>query len=159
MNWCEIAALCNIPAEVNTLVEELKNIFYVLYTWSFENVHDLEALNMMRRRVVSFVEDWRAAMGYKWRNYYHWLAHEALRQIFYRGSLWKYASDVTESFVHVVKDKFAKYTNRGGCKRHWTKQVLHRILIDVYVTTLEGGDGVDSLLSRHEKKRLWSQTV
>ncbi len=56
------------------------------------------------------MEQWREQVGGgRSRNYYHWLAEEAIIQIEMSGSIWKYSSDITESFVHVIKEYYLRF--------------------------------------------------
>jgi hypothetical protein len=92
-------------------------------------------------QVSTFIDCWRSQISNgKQRNYYHFLAVEAAIQIEHSGSIWKYASDITESYVHIIKDCFLKYTTRGGSNRHWTKQVHYNLCIDLLLLTYISGD-------------------
>jgi hypothetical protein len=139
----------------NTLVENLISLFETLYMWGFYTVDDAIRLTILRDEASAFVDDWRMHIANgRERNYYHWLAEEAYLQILKSGSVWKYASDVTESFVHVLKDCFARFTSRGGGGRSdWTEQALFRVCTKVLTRALSASEWVD-LLSKHEQKKV-----
>lgn len=154
--WCQVLGIQD--ARVSGLVKQLLDCFEVVYTWSFDNVYAQAILARFKANAQSFVAKWRHFVaGGKMRNYYHWLAHEAARQIDHSGSIWKYSSAVTESMVHVLKDCWAKFTNRGGCGRHWTKQVLARTLVKITIKSL-AADDVLSIMTPYERK-LYLQKV
>lgn len=109
-----------------------------VYTFEFTEVEACSRLEFFRANVRDFVERWKIGLESTTdRNYYHWLSVEALRSIYHRGSVWKYASDVTESYVHIIKSHFAKYTNKGGAGRFWTKQVMTRILMETEIACMD----------------------
>lgn len=160
LNWNSWAATIGLRNQVvHELVEELEVLFQTLYTWNFKS--DLEKINLLlfRARVRGFVKEWREVIGRKKeRNYYYWLEVEAIEQIDESGSVWKYASDITESFVHLIKVTYARFTNRGGRGRHWTKQVLQRILVKVHVTALNATSW-DSILTKFESRKFIEEFV
>lgn len=155
LHWrelCDIIGLHN--DEYDYLILELIFHFQVVYTWSFTSMHDLVALSVFEQNVSTFVNHWARVMGggRMDRNYYHWLAVEAMHQIKKSGSIWKYSSDITESFVHVLKDCYLRFTTRGGM-RHWTRQVMSKVLIKVFVQALSCEDWYD-MLTPFERKKL-----
>ncbi len=156
-SWCNAIQLEN--QEYNELVAQLLAIFEVVYTWSFVTVYDKVMLDYFTEKVVEFIAKWKPVMGGgKSRNYYHWLQVEALIQIKVSGSIWKYSSDITESFVHLIKDYYLRYSNRGGLQKHWTKQVMHRILVRVYLKSLNCEDWTD-IMTTFEKRKLLQEMV
>ena len=156
-DWCTTIKLYN--PEYNMLVASLVKHFEVIYTWAFRTVYELVSLHQFQLTVSNFVERWRQVMGGgKNRNYYHWLAVESFLQIMASGSIWKYSSDITESFVHVIKDCYLKYTNRGGKNRSWTRQVMQRILLKVTLKSLSSEEWTD-MISPFEKRRFIAEIV
>lgn len=150
-SWCQAIGLVN-PV-VSWLVTELLQHFEVVKTYAFETEYDLFILRRFEATVEDFIFRWRRDVAnWRNRNYYHWLAHEAKRQIYESGSIWKYASDITESFVHVLKDTYLKFSNRGGLNSSWTKQVLNRVLMKVQVRSMSSQHTYD-MMSRYERRK------
>ena len=75
-------------------------------------------------------------------------------QIERSGSIWKYSSDITESFVHVIKDYYLRFTSRGGAKRSWTRQVMERLAVKVVVQALSKCEWLD-MLSPFERRKFY----
>lgn len=116
----------------------------------------MTALQIFSERIAEFVDKWRSVMAPgRSRNYYHWLQVEALKEIQEHGSVWKYASDVTESYVHILKDAYLNFSSRGGAKHnpHWVKQVMHRVLIKMLLKALHNEPWL-KILTPYERKRL-----
>jgi len=118
---------------------------------------DIAALEFFAASVGLFVEQWLqlVAPGRK-HNYYHWLEFEALQEILKHGSVWKYASDVTESFVHILKDTYLHFTTRGGSKNgaHWVKQALEHICIKLALKAFNGESDWRCMISPYERKKM-----
>ena len=69
----------NDPLRV-VLVKLLRFHFSVIYTWSFNTEKKRESLRIFALLVKDFVKLWRQLFRRgKNRNYYHWLAVEALK--------------------------------------------------------------------------------
>ena len=154
LNWNDLAATIHlIDPLLAALVKELVELFEVVYSWAIESVADWVMLDRFRRNAANFIKRWRDTVApNRNRNYYHWLAIEAVLQIQACGSIWKYSSDITESFVHVLKECFLRFTNRGGTKRHWTRQAMLRVLVKVLITSKSGKD-VIAMLTPYERKK------
>jgi hypothetical protein len=75
------------------------------------------------------------------------------QELLKHGTVWAFASDITESLVHVVKEMFELLTNRGGLCRQWTTQVMERSAAKNTVDALDGNQ--DLQLSPMEKKKLF----
>lgn len=112
-----------VVALVKELVEKLK----VLYKWQFVTREDWEALHEYERTMPGFIDRWRDELGLtqkeKYHNYFHTLSVEVPKSIRRKGSAWKYSSDITKTFVHLMKEMFADFTTRGGCDQDPCQQV------------------------------------
>lgn len=163
LNWQDWADTILLENEtVAALVENLVELFETLYTWSFVSVADAVRLETLRVEAPIFIKQWKQFISNnKERNYYHWLAYEAYNQIKLSGSVWKYSSDITESFVHVLKTCFLRFTNRGGGfagSSSWTEQALFRVCVQTFMKSLDAKEW-SSLLSAYEKRKIIEYVV
>lgn len=119
LNWKDfsLATGTNDP-EVACIVKDLVWMFERFYTQNFELEEDKEMLAVFKDGVSRFIARWRQIVApSKQQSYYHQLEVEAILEIEKNGSIWKYTSDVTESFVHVFKQTYLRFTTyRGGRK-------------------------------------------
>lgn len=160
LHWAEWCDAIQLHSDLyDELVAALVEFFEVIYMWTFKSFSDLVRLFHFKEHIDEFVDEWSRVMGGgKERNYYHWLAVEAFIQLIESGSIWKYASDVTESLVHVIKETFLKYTTRGGANKCWTEQVLSRSLMKSFMKSLAAKEGVD-MLSKFEQRKFFASLV
>eukprot|EP00026_Physarum_polycephalum_P015719 Phypoly_transcript_16468.p1 GENE.Phypoly_transcript_16468~~Phypoly_transcript_16468.p1 ORF type:complete len:279 (+),score=30.05 Phypoly_transcript_16468:61-837(+) len=155
-SWCTTTGINN-PA-VAELVDELTFYFQTLYKWCFATVEDIACLTVFAENVSTFISQWTTIIAPgRQRNYYHWLEVEALKEIQAHGSVMRFASDVTESFVHVLKDTYLHFTSRGGGKHnpHWIKQAMERICIKLLLKAY-GSTEISRMLSPYERKKIVS---
>jgi len=159
VEWCDLVGIRD-PA-VLQLVDNLHYLFSVIYTWAFVTLEDAVKLTVLERDASRFVDEWIQHIAHtKDRNYYHWLAVEAFQQIKSCGSIWKYASDVTESFVFVFKNVISHFTSHGGGKhgKHWTEQGLSRVCVQALLRAL-GSAELRDMISRYEFKKIIEEFV
>lgn len=113
---------------VRELVEKLK----VLYKWEFCTHEDWEELHHYEATMPAFIDKWRDELGLtaadKYHNYFHTLTVEVPKSIRRKGSAWKYSSDITETYVHIMKEMLLDFTTRGGCDQNPCKQVCFLFL-------------------------------
>lgn len=156
-SWCDTIHLHD--PTYNWLVNELVFHFETIYTFAFRTNYEVSCLLVFLEAVGDFVASWRQYIsGGKSRNVYHWLAVEVPFQILECGSIWEFASDVTESFVCLIKTTFLHYTNRGGVQKHWTCQVMQRILVKTLLKSISSDDPI-RLFSEFEKRKFIDQYV
>jgi len=131
-----------IGLETTPVLQCMQNMvkhFKTAYKFQFTTIDDYTLAYNFKANVSADIEQWRmvVAAGRNPRNYYHYFAEEIWLKIEMHGSNWKYASDVTESHVHTIKDDFVKYTNRGGFGRSASHQIMKRRKVNsvVYIKT------------------------
>lgn len=154
-----IQVLCNdlefdgvvLVALVRALVDKLK----VLYKWEFITDEDWDELQAYEDTMEGFIANWRAQLqlGNKYRNYYHTLSVEVPKSIRKKGSAWKYSSDITETFVHVLKGMLLDFTTRGGCDQDPTRQAMERCAMRSIAYT-KGFGSLSLMISPHEWKKI-----
>lgn len=158
-NWFqkfpEFCELVGYSGPALHLVEEMLHHFKTLYKWEFKTPEDELELQAYERDFPVFVDSWRDNItGYdKYRNYYHTLAHEVPRSIRHRGSAWKYASDITETYVCIIKNQVLDHTTRGGLKMNPAKQLLERMAVRSACYS-NGLGSTTAMISPWETKRL-----
>jgi len=153
-NWGSLMAIFQIADRLRVdLVRQLGWVFSVIYTWSFNTPEKLAALEVFRDTVVDFIKDWQEFMGRgKKRNYYHWLEVEVIKEIQHSGSIWAFACDVSESFVHVAKHVYNCFTAHGGLHMDWTSVSMERIVLGCELDCLDWKSGKIRISEGHKKK-------
>jgi hypothetical protein len=72
-------------------------------------------------------------------------------------SVFAFASDITESMGHIIKEHFLRKSNRGGMNSCWTLQFLERHGIQFIMKCLDDPEALK--LSPYERKKLEEMLV
>lgn len=140
---------------VQSLVAEFLVWMKTLYKWDFVTDEDWALLDQYEIGFPAFVEIWREEIAGvdKCRNYYHTLSVEVPKSICRWGSAWKYSSDVTETYVCVLKNQFRMYTTRGGMGANASFQVMQRLGMKT-LAYIKGFANEKLMISNYELRRL-----
>ena len=146
-NFGELCEILNYHGPAIAMVEELQKHLKTLYKWEFKTVNDYLELIAYERDFPDFIQRWREKICgsmQKFRNYYHTLTYEVPESIWRHGSAWKYSSDITETFVCLIKNHLLDYSTRGGFKQNPCLQIMYRLAVRSIAYTR--GFGSESLI-------------
>lgn len=138
------------------LVERILGFYKTLYKWEFVTEQDWAELEAYEQDFPVFLDEWRHAIvgdDTKFRNYYHTLLYEVPESIHRKGSAWKYSSDITETYVCLVKHQMSSYTTRGGFKKNPAVQLMQRMAVRTACYS-NGLGSVSTMISPYEWKKL-----
>ena len=105
----------------------------------------------------AFLNMWRVGLQRTtYRNYYHYLTVEVPASIIRWGSVYKYSSDITETYVHILKKMYPLYSSRSGGKaahNNPCQQVMSRLGMKSLIFSLGIGNQ-QLVISNHEADKL-----
>jgi hypothetical protein len=151
--------LCNAVGYVgpaNELVRQLLRHLKTLYKWEFVTDADMQELEAYEHDFPIFLDMWREDIvqdATKYRNYWHAMMWEIPESIHRHGSAWKYSSDITETYVCIIKNQMLDYTTRGGFGVNPCVQLMQRMAVRTCVYS-KGLGNEELLISPYEKVRL-----
>lgn len=139
-----------------SLVKKLLGHFKTLYKWEFITEEDWKELGNYQAEFPVFLDKWREDIVQdpgKYRNYWHALCWEIPESIYRKKSAWKYSSDITETYVCLIKNQALDFTTRGGLGQNPCVQLMERMT--VHSKCYERGLGSHKMMiSPYEKKKL-----
>jgi hypothetical protein len=152
----ELCAAVGYQGCATQLVQQLLAHLKTLYKWEFTTDQDFRELIAYERNFPVFLDEWREEIvqdAAKYRNYWHTLMYKIPESIWRFGSAWKYSSDITETYVCLLKDQLLDFTTRGGFGANPCVQVMQRMAVRSAVYS-KGLGNVEMMISPYEKKRL-----
>ena len=156
LNFEEFCEVVGYSGTLIPLVAKLIKYLKIIYKWEFLTEKDWEELALYEREFPVFIEDWMICIGRDSnRNYYHTLAVEIPRSINIHKSVWKFSSDITETYVYILKYCIPLYSTRGGFKQNPTLQTLKRLCMHAFAG-VKGWVPLAGLVSPWEKEKLRS---